>query len=317
MSTTALTDDVLDMLRDSLRHVLTETSNVPFGDRLAVLGWDEVVADDASTALRTLFEIKGETVSSADALTPTLARHLAKLTGDPALVGATVALPSPYGASTCDGDMLRVDAVVLSPLAATLVIAVDDRLAMVPAEGLSTTPMQGTDETLGLTRVSGTASGCTWIDGATWTQLETHARWLLACELVGISRHVVGAAVEYTKVRVQYGKPIGVFQALQHRLASAHVAVVGAGHVAAEAGVSGDAWVALVAKCVAGRAAEDACTQAQQCYGAIGFTWEHEFHRYLRRTYVLDQLLGNWRMLENEIGTRLQESGVVPRIGTL
>ncbi len=317
MSTTALTDDVLDMLRHSLRHVLTETSNVPFGDRLAELGWDEVVADDASTALRTLFEIKGETVSSADALTPTLARHLAKLTGDPALVGATVALPSPNGTSTCEGETLMIDAIVLSPLAATLVVAVGDRLALVFTEGLSTTPMRGTDETLGLTRVSGRASGCAWIDGATWTQLETHARWLLACELVGIGRHVVAAAVEYAKVRVQYGKPIGVFQALQHRLASAHVAVVGAGHVAAEAGVSGDAWVALVAKCVAGRAAEDACTQAQQCYGAIGFTWEHEFHRYLRRTYVLDQLLGNWRTLEHEIGIRLQESGVVPRIGTL
>lgn len=317
MSTAALTDDVLDMLRQSLRHVLSETSSVAFGDRLAELGWDEVVAEDASTALRTLFEIKGEMVSSADALTPTLARHLARLTNDPAMANATVALPSPYGASSCDGDVLTVDAVVLSPLAATLVVAVGDRLAMVSTEGLATTPMRGTDETLGLTRVSGTASGCAWIHGATWTQLETHARWLLACELVGIGRHVVTAAVEYTKVRVQYGKPIGVFQALQHRLASAHVAVVGAGHIAAEAGVSGDAWVALVAKCAAGRAAEDACTQAQQCYGAIGFTWEHEFHRYLRRTYVLDQLLGNWRMSEQKIGRKLQESGVVPRIGTL
>jgi hypothetical protein len=318
MSTTALTDDVLDMLRDSLRHVLTETSNVPFGDRLAELGWDEVVADDASTALRTLFEIKGETVSSADALTPTLAHHLASLTGDPALIDATVTLPSPYGASSCDGDdVLTVDAVLLSRPAATLVVAVGDRLARVSAVGLAITPMKGTDEALGLLRVTGAPTRSSWIDGATWTQLETHARWLLASELVGIGRHVVDAAVEYTKVRVQYGKPIGVFQALQHRLASAHVAVVGASHVAAEAGVSGDAWVALVAKCVAGRAAEDACTQAQQCYGAIGFTWEHEFHRYLRRTYVLDQLLGNWRMLEHEIGTRLQESGVVPRIGTL
>ena len=317
MSTTALTEDVLAMLRESLRHVLTETSNVPFGERLSELGWDDVVADDASTALRTLFEIKGETVSSADALTPTMARHLAALTDDPALTDASVALPSPYGTSVCDADVLTVEAVVLSRPAATLVVAVGDRLARVSSVGLAITPMQGTDETLGLLRVTGAPTRSSWIDGATWTQLETHARWLLACELVGLGRHVVTAAVEYTKVRVQYGKPIGVFQALQHRLASAHVAVVGASHVAAEAGVSGDAWVALVAKCAAGRAAEDACTQAQQCYGAIGFTWEHEFHRYLRRTYVLDQLFGNWRMLEHEIGIKLQESGVVPRIGTL
>jgi hypothetical protein len=361
MSTTALTEDVLAMLRESLRHVLTETSPVPFGDRLAELGWDDVVADDA---LRTLFEIKGETVSAADALTPTLARYLASLSGDPSLADATVALPSPFGASFAWGieatreelariidevlnDVTRpdapryrrsprhtppvepppeadprgatvtVDAIVLSAPKSDVVVNVDGRLALISAEGLTATALQGTDDELGLLRLTGTAEFLRWIDGATWTQMETYARWLLACELVGIGRHVIEAAVEYTKVRVQYGKPIGVFQALQHRLASAHVAVVGASHVAAEAGVSDDAWVALVAKCVAGRAAEDACTQAQQCYGVIGFTWEHEFHRYLRRTYVLDQLLGNWRTLEHEIGTTLQETGVVPRIGTL
>jgi hypothetical protein len=57
--------------------------------------------------------------------------------------------------------------------------------------------------------------------------------------------------------------------------------------------------------------------QAQQCYGAIGFTWEHEFHRYLRRTYALDSMLGDWRTLEYAIGTHLQQTGTVPRIGEL
>jgi alkylation response protein AidB-like acyl-CoA dehydrogenase len=108
-----------------------------------------------------------------------------------------------------------------------------------------------------------------------------------------------------------------VFQALQHRLASAHAMTVGAGHLVTEAGLDGDAWTALVAKCMAGQTAEHACTQAQQCYGAIGFTWEHEFHHYLRRTYALDRLFGDWRTLEHEIGTRMQESGTVTRIGSL
>jgi alkylation response protein AidB-like acyl-CoA dehydrogenase len=75
--------------------------------------------------------------------------------------------------------------------------------------------------------------------------------------------------------------------------------------------------VALVAKALAGHAAEDCCTQAQQSYGAIGFTWEHPFHRYLRRTYLLDRLLGDWRTLEFEIGTTLQQTREAPRIGTL
>jgi alkylation response protein AidB-like acyl-CoA dehydrogenase len=85
----------------------------------------------------------------------------------------------------------------------------------------------------------------------------------------------------------------------------------------AEAAADGSPWTALVAKALAGRAAEEACTQAQQVYGAIGFTWEHEHHRYLRRTYALDWLLGDWRTLEHQIGARLQETAVVPRIGDL
>src|SRR5438067_1339598 len=81
--------------------------------------------------------------------------------------------------------------------------------------------------------------------------------------------------------------------------------------------LSGSPWVAKVAKAAAGRAAEFACTQAQQTYGAIGFTWEHGFHRYLRRAYVLDWLLGDWRALEFEIGDALRMTGEVPRIGVL
>jgi alkylation response protein AidB-like acyl-CoA dehydrogenase len=145
----------------------------------------------------------------------------------------------------------------------------------------------------------------------------TAGRWAVAAELVGIGRHVVAEAVEYTKQRKQYGRPIGTFQALQHRLAAAYTSVVGAGQVVVEAATTGSAWAALVAKALAGHAAEDCCTQAQQSYGAIGFTWEHSFHRYLRRTYSLDRLFGDWRSLEFEIGQRLQEQRQVPRIGTL
>jgi alkylation response protein AidB-like acyl-CoA dehydrogenase len=140
---------------------------------------------------------------------------------------------------------------------------------------------------------------------------------MLAAELVAIARHVLAEAVGYTAQRVQYGKAIGTFQALQHRVAAAYPIVVGAGQVVREAAQSGDPWAAVVAKSIAGHAAELACTQAQQCYGAIGFTWEHEFHRYLRRTYALDALCGDWRTLEFEIGTTLQATQVVPKIGRL
>ena len=150
-----------------------------------------------------------------------------------------------------------------------------------------------------------------------WNTAVALGRWMLAAELVGIGRHVVTQAVEYAGERKQYGRAIGSFQAVQHRLASAYASVLGASSVVCEAAASQSAWAAKVAKALAGRAVEDACTQAQQVYGAIGFTWEHEFHRYLRRTYMLDRLLGDWRTLEHEIGAQLQATHEVPRIGDL
>lgn len=322
--------DTLDMLRSSLRHVLTEDSGGSLAARLDELGWDEVVADDSSTALRALFEIKGDTLSSADALGPRLATVLAGSTRDTRLSSATVALPSPFGPSRCDegAGSLIIDTMTLSAVAAgaTVVVPVGPapRLAIVVVgTGLTSTPLGGTDESFGAHHLTGTvaAASVEWIDddraATAWNDVVSHGRWLVACELVGIGRHVIAAAARYTGERVQYGRPIGTFQALQHRVASAHSMVVGAGHLAAEAGNAGDDWSSLVAKAMAGRAAEFACTQAQQCYGAIGYTWEHEFHRYLRRTYVLDRLLGDWRSLEHEIGMRLQTTGVVPHIGSL
>jgi Acyl-CoA dehydrogenase, C-terminal domain len=330
--------DTLTMLRTSLRHVLTEDTTTPLATRLDELGWDEVVAGDPSTALRTLFEVKGDVVANVDALGPRLAAVLAQATDDDRLTPAvTVGLASPFGPSlvTATGE-LQVEAMTLSAVTpgTTVVLPVGEhgssgsmqsqRLAMIVAgDDSSSSPLAGTDESFGAHRLTGriAGSGIQWIDdraaAQAWNSVVAHGRWLVACELVGIGRHVIDAAVHYTGQRVQYGRAIGTFQALQHRIASAHAMVVGAGHLATAAGEAGDEWSALVAKAMAGNAAEFACTQAQQCYGAIGFTWEHEFHRYLRRTYTLDRLFGDWRSLEHEIGMRLQATGVVPQIGSL
>jgi alkylation response protein AidB-like acyl-CoA dehydrogenase len=195
-------------------------------------------------------------------------------------------------------------------------------LAVVEA-ALTATGLEGTDPSLHLSHLRATpaAGEVRWIGGdgaaAAWEEASSAARWALSAELVAIGHHVIARAVEYTVQRRQYGRPIGSFQALQHRLAGAHASVTGARRAVVEASVSGSRWDAMVAKALAGRAAEDACTQAQQSYGAIGFTWEHELHRFLRRTYVLDWLFGDWRSLEREIGESLLAGGLVPRIGTL
>jgi hypothetical protein len=324
----------LEMLQTSLEHVLTEDGDVALSERLSLLGWEEVLEDDAPAALQLLFETKGTTLSGADALGPVLARSIADSVGQPELAAAGVVLPSSLHpqrlSSVLDGDRLVVDGVATAtpsgqaPALVPVEGAQGVRIAVVgSAVQWSHEPLGGTDASMGLGHVSATVarSDVGWIDGAdaaaAWDAAVARGRWAIAAELIGIGRHVIAHAVEYTGQRKQYGRPIGSFQALQHRLASAHTTVAGASQVVAEAATSGSPWDALVAKALAGGAAENACTQAQQSYGAIGFTWEHELHRYLRRMYVLDWLFGDWRTLEREIGARLLASREVPSIGTL
>lgn len=324
--------EMLDMLRTSLEHVLTEESTQPLSQRLDELGWSEVLDDDAPSALKALFDVKGRTLSAADALGPLLASTIANVLGSEAIGTATVLLPSTLAAddrTTIDAaGALTVDGIVFTvPAAGTAAIAPvaaysGTALALVTVPGTATIDaLSNTDANLGLSRVqfSVPSSNVTWFTGPEATQAWDAAvaigRWTLAAELLGVARHVIEEVATYTGQRIQYGKPIGTFQALQHRLASAHSTVTGASHVVDEAAVTGSPWEALVAKALAGRAAEFACTQAQQCYGAIGFTWEHEFHRSLRRAYQLDHVLGDYRTLEVEIGRQLLAQKSVPKIG--
>ena len=323
----------LQMLRTSLAHVLTEEGDAPLSARLSQLGWEDVLAEDPVQAVQALFSIRGATLSAADALGPVLARAVADSTGRPDLAEAIVVLPRGLHpdrlTSRIDGPRMVADGVATaSPAGRIAIVPVADgggmRIALPPAGiAWSEDAIEGTDPSMGLVRISATfaAPECRWIDGAdaedAWVSCTARARWALGAELVGIAQHVIARAVEYTVHRKQYGRAIGTFQALQHRLASAYASVVGASDTVAEAAATGSPWVALVAKALAGRAAENACTQAQQSYGAIGFTWEHEFHRYLRRAYVLDWLLGDWRTLERAIGAHLIDGGAVPLIGSL
>jgi putative ABC transport system permease protein len=84
-----------------------------------------------------------------------------------------------------------------------------------------------------------------------------------------------------------------------------------------EAFADGSPWTATAAKSLAGRGFEEVSRQCQQAYGAIGFTFEHDFHRFLRRGYLLDACFGDWRSLQEAIGRELATTRTVPRIGSL
>jgi alkylation response protein AidB-like acyl-CoA dehydrogenase len=133
-------------------------------------------------------------------------------------------------------------------------------------------------------------------DLAAWTALGLA---LAAADLVGTMRGAVALACSYAKDRKQYGAPIGSFQAVQHLLADAFVAVEGSRSVALHAAWAVDALppadavaAASLAKAYAGRAGRTVCETAIQVHGGIGNTWECLAHVHLRRALLSIDLLG-------------------------
>ncbi|ORB31959.1 acyl-CoA dehydrogenase [Mycolicibacterium parafortuitum] len=126
---------------------------------------------------------------------------------------------------------------------------------------------------------------------------------LLAAEAAGLARWLLTTATEYAKVREQFGKPIGSFQAIKHMCAEmllrseqASVSAADAARAATESDPDGDdAQLSIAAALAASVGIEAAKANAKDCIqvlGGIGITWEHDAHLYLRRAYGIAQFLG-------------------------
>lgn len=129
--------------------------------------------------------------------------------------------------------------------------------------------------------------------------------------LLGTGHAMLALARGHALDRVQFGRPLASFQAVRHRLAETLVALEGA---EATLLAATDPLGSLLAKAAAGEAALTAARHCQQVLGGIGFTAEHPLHRHVRRTLVLDGLLGSARELTREAGARLRAEGSAPRL---
>ena len=139
-------------------------------------------------------------------------------------------------------------------------------------------------------------------------------RHALGWWLVGTSRAMLSLARQHAVDRVQFGRPVASFQAIRHRLAETLVAVEGAEAALAAAETEPDELNFLLAKAAAGQAALIAARHCQQVLGGIGFTAEHELHRHVKRSLVLDAMLGSSRELTREAGAALRAKGFAPRL---
>ncbi|HEX3285725.1 MAG TPA: acyl-CoA dehydrogenase family protein [Mycobacterium sp.] len=128
---------------------------------------------------------------------------------------------------------------------------------------------------------------------------------LIAAEQVGAAAKCLDLTVAYTKERVQFGRPIGSFQALKHRMADLYVAVQSASAVVNDAIADPSPTSAALARVSASEAFSRVAAEAVQMHGGIAITWEHDIQLYFKRAHGSAQLLGapqeHLRRLESEL----------------
>jgi alkylation response protein AidB-like acyl-CoA dehydrogenase len=198
-----------------------------------------------------------------------------------------------------DGNVATLLLVAAKTGAGTSIFAVDPT-----GSGVTRTNLSTMDQTRKQSKIDFDGAPATLIgtDGAGWSTLERVldlAAVALAAEQVGGAQKVLETAVQYAKDRVQFGRPIGSFQAIKHKCADMLLEVESAKSAAYYA-----AWcaselndelpsVASLAKAYCSEAYFHAAAENIQIHGGIGFTWEHPAHLYFKRAKSSELLFGD------------------------
>ena len=205
-----------------------------------------------------------------------------------------LATGSPIGVLVLDRDF------VPHGEAAGVVVAVDDG-RIVRWTDVAAHPRTPLDPTRRLARLTPGATSVIGRDPG----LADIAAILLAAEQIGAAARCLELTVDYTKQRVQFGRPIGSFQALKHRMADLYVAVQSARAVVGDAIAQPGPITAALARLAATEAFCTVAGEAIQLHGGIAITWEHDIQLYFKRAYSSAQLLGSpseqLRRLESEV----------------
>ncbi|WP_322860408.1 acyl-CoA dehydrogenase [Mycobacterium europaeum] len=230
------------------------------------------------------------------------------------------------GDAQFDADSSRVSGVLPWALGAAdggvLLLPADGKWLLVDtaSQGVQIEPLEATDFSRPLARVVLTSAPATVIAPSP-ARVEELAATVLAAEAAGVTRWSLDTAVDYAKVREQFGKPIGSFQAVKHlcaemlcRAEQAEVAAADAARAAAESDPEQFSIAAALAASIGIAAAKANVKDCIQVLGGIGCTWEHDAHLYLRRAHAIGRFLGGAERWLRRI-TELTQAGVRRRLG--
>ncbi|MFC5815291.1 acyl-CoA dehydrogenase [Nonomuraea harbinensis] len=235
-------------------------------------------------------------------------------TGALALTGSLTGTRAGDGSLTVSGAAEPVLGGAMADVLVLPVVTGDGELwVAVDATAATVTSLKSLDLTRSVAKVE--LNGVTVpadrvLDGVESADVRNIAAVLLGAEAAGVASWCVTAAAEYAKVRVQFGRPIGQFQGIKHKLSRMLVALEQARATVWDAtraaGQELD-YAAAIAGVMAPDAAVQCAKDAIQTFGGIGYTFEHDAHLYYRRALTLRALLGGsagWAARVTELALR-------------
>jgi alkylation response protein AidB-like acyl-CoA dehydrogenase len=189
-------------------------------------------------------------------------------------------------------------------------------VATAPRASVDVQPATGVDAAGGwhLVHVEHRVTDEVRFDASTWEPAVAAGQRAVGHEIAGACRAMLDLARQHALDRVQFGRPIVSFQAVRHRLAEVLVAIEALEATLGAAADDPGPETAALAKATAGRAARVTATHCQQVLAGIGFTTDHPFHGYLKRTMVLSGLLGTADAIAVDLGRQLLEARRVPTL---
>jgi alkylation response protein AidB-like acyl-CoA dehydrogenase len=313
-----------EMLRETVANLVAKHAN-PSAVRAAMdsdRGYDEslwqlLCEQVGAAALVVPEELGGAGGELADAAT--VLQELGRALVPSPLLGTTLAelallvAPEPdaetlealAGGTSIGALVLDHDYVVNGDIADVVVVAADGQLTRWTR--FSAQPVATMDPTRRLAKLRPEETEPLGADPG----LADTAAILLAAEQVGAAERCLELTVEYAKSRVQFGRPIGSFQALKHRMADLYVKVAAARAVVDDACNTPTTTNAATARLAASETLSTVAAEGIQLHGGIAITWEHDMHLYFKRAHGSSQLLATPSQL-----LRRLEAEVLPAVPT-
>jgi alkylation response protein AidB-like acyl-CoA dehydrogenase len=231
-----------------------------------------------------------------------------------------------HGSVTADGASSLTGMATLVPdltSVTDVVVVTHDGLYAVEATAGVVVPRSTMDRTrrLGELRLDRTPARRLAAGHSDLAAARRRALALAACEAVGVAQRALDLAAAYTKTREQFGRVIGTYQGVSHKVADIFVALQlgrSLAYWAAWAASEDDAQAdvaAAAAKSAATEGAVLACEYAIQVHGGIGFTYEHVLHRYYKRAQWLEAFEGYGREHRAAVAAAILDGGTDPSEG--